>query len=119
MVVVLLPLSLSMDDGEAVDNAVAAVVVPLAAVTVVAVVAVDNEDGIQCRRRGGGIEWQRQHLETTVIEYGYAIARQRWQLTPAVADGGGGRQRLTAAMDEDGCWRMTVMIDGSCVSGGQ
>ena len=54
MVVVLLPLSLSMDDGEAVDNAVAAVVVPLAAVTVTAVVAVDNEDGVQCWRWGGG-----------------------------------------------------------------
>ncbi len=33
VVVLLLPLSLSLDDGEAVDNAVAAVVVPLAAVT--------------------------------------------------------------------------------------
>ena len=51
---VLLPLSLSMDDGEAVDNAMAAVVVPLAAVTAAAVVAVDNEDGIQCWRWGGG-----------------------------------------------------------------
>ena len=54
MVVVLLPLSLSMDDGEAVDNAVVVVVVPLAAVTAAAVVAVENEDGIQCRRWGGG-----------------------------------------------------------------
>jgi hypothetical protein len=51
---VLLPLSLSMDDGEAVSNAVAAVVVPLAAVTAAAVVTVDNEDGVQCRRWGGG-----------------------------------------------------------------
>ncbi len=54
MVVVLLPLSLSMDDGEVVDNAVAVVVVPLATVTAAAVVAVDNEDGIQCWRWGGG-----------------------------------------------------------------
>jgi hypothetical protein len=120
VVVVLLPLSLSMDDGEAVDNAVAAVVVPLAAVTAAAVVAVDNEDGIQGWRWGGrGIQWQRQRWETTAIEYGYAMARRRWRLTPAVADGGGGRQRLTAAMDEDGCWRLTVAMDGSCVSGGQ
>jgi hypothetical protein len=60
VVVVLLPLSLSMDDGEAVDNAMAAVVVPLAAVTAAAVVAVDNEDGVQCWRwGGGGIQWQR------------------------------------------------------------
>ncbi len=54
MVVVLLPLPLSMNDGEAVDNTVAVVVVPLAAVTAVAVVAVDNEDDVQCRRWGGG-----------------------------------------------------------------
>jgi hypothetical protein len=54
VVVVLLPLSLSMDDGETVDNAMAAVVVPLAAVTAAAVVAVDNEDGIQCWRWRGG-----------------------------------------------------------------
>ncbi len=71
----LLPLSLSMDDGEAVDNAVAAVVVPLAAVTAAAVVAVNNEDGVQCRRWGGGVQWQRQHCETTEIEYEYAMAR--------------------------------------------
>ena len=119
VVVVLLPLSLSMDDGEAVDNAMAAVVVPLAAVTAAAVVAVDNEDGVQCWRWRGGVQWQRQRWETTAIEYGYAMARRRWRLTPAVADGGGGRQRLTAAMDEDGCWRLTVAMDGSCVSGGQ
>ena len=50
----LLPLSLSMDGGEVVDNAVAAVVVPLTAVTVAVVVAVDNEDGVQCWRWGGG-----------------------------------------------------------------
>ncbi len=50
----LLPLSLSMDDSEAVDNALAVVMVPLAAVTVAAVVAVDNEDGVKCRRWGGG-----------------------------------------------------------------
>jgi len=54
VVVVLLPLSLSMDNGEAVDNGVAAVVVLLAAVTAAAVVAVDNEDGVQCWRWGGG-----------------------------------------------------------------
>jgi len=47
------------------------------------------------------------------------MAMRRWRLTPAVADGGGGHQRLTAAMDEDGCWRLTVVMDGSCVSGGQ
>ena len=47
----LLPLSLSMDDGEAVDNTVAAVVVPLATVTAAAVVVVENEDGVQCRER--------------------------------------------------------------------
>ena len=78
MVVVLLPLSLSMDDGEAVDNVVAAVVVPLAAVTAAAVVAVDNEDGVQCWRWRGGVQWQRQRWETMAIEYGYAMARRRW-----------------------------------------
>ena len=29
-----------------------------------------------------------------------------------VADGDGGRQRLTEVMDEGGCWRLTVVMDG-------
>ena len=68
---------------------------------------------------GKGVQWQRQRWETTEIEYRYAMAKQRWRLTPAVMDVGGGRQRLMAGMDKDGCWRLMVAIDGSCVSGGQ
>ena len=30
----------------------------------------------------------------------------------------GGRQHLTAVMDEGGRWRLTVAMDGSCGSGG-
>ena len=44
---------------------------------------------------------------------------RQWILTSAVAGGDGGRQRLTAAMDEGGRWRLTVVMDGSCGSGGQ
>ena len=33
-------------------------------------------------------------------------------MTSAVAGGGGGCQRLTAAMDEGGHWHLTVMMDG-------
>ncbi len=36
-----------------------------------------------------------------------------------VASGNIGRQRLMAAMNECGRWRLTVVMDGSCVSGGQ
>jgi hypothetical protein len=33
------------------------------------------------------------------------------------AGGNGGRQLLTV-MDEGGCWRLMVVMDGSCGSGG-
>jgi hypothetical protein len=36
-----------------------------------------------------------------------------------VAGGDGGRQRLTAAMDEGGRWCLAVAMDGSCGSGGR
>ncbi len=39
--------------------------------------------------------------------------------TPAVVSGDGGRQRLTAAMDEVGCWCLMVAMDSSCGSSGQ
>ena len=45
--------------------------------------------------------------------------RQRWKLTSEVAGGDGGRQRLTAAMDEGGRWCLAVAMDGSCGSGGR
>ena len=47
------------------------------------------------------------------------MTRQRWKLTSVVADGDGGRQRLTAAMGEGGRWRLTVAMDSSCDSGGR
>ncbi len=36
-----------------------------------------------------------------------------------VVGGGSGRQRLTAAMDEGGRWRLTVVMDDCCGSSGQ
>jgi len=47
------------------------------------------------------------------------MTRQQWKLTSAVVGGDSGRQLLTAAMDEGGRWRLTVVMDGSCDSGGQ
>ena len=41
------------------------------------------------------------------------------EITSAVVGGNGGRQRLTAVMDEGGRWRLTVAMDGSCGSGGR
>ena len=40
-------------------------------------------------------------------------------MTPLVAGGDGGRQHLTVAMEEDGCWHLTVAMDCSCGSGEQ
>jgi len=47
------------------------------------------------------------------------MMRRQCKLTSAVAGGNGGRQCLTAAMDEGGRWRLTVATDGSCGSGGR
>jgi len=47
------------------------------------------------------------------------MTRRRWKLTSAVVGGDGGSQRLTAVMDEGGCWRLMVAMDGSCDSGGR
>jgi len=40
-------------------------------------------------------------------------------LASAMAGSDGGRQCLTAAMDEGGHWRLMVVMDGSCGSGGR
>ena len=40
------------------------------------------------------------------------MTRRQWKLTSVVAGGDGGRQRLTAVMDEGGRWRLTVAMDG-------
>jgi hypothetical protein len=45
--------------------------------------------------------------------------KAKMAMTPAVAGGDGGRQRLTAVMDEGGRWRLTVAMDGSCGSSEQ
>ena len=47
------------------------------------------------------------------------MTRQQWKLTSAVAGDNGGRQRLTAAMDEGGHWCLMVAMDGSCGGSGQ
>jgi len=47
------------------------------------------------------------------------MTRRRWKLTSAVAGGDGGRQRLTAMIDEVGRWHLTVAMDGSCGSSGR
>ena len=47
------------------------------------------------------------------------MVRQQWRLTSAVAGGDGGRQRLTAAMDEGGRLCLTVAMDSSCGSSEQ
>ena len=44
---------------------------------------------------------------------------RQWELTSAVAGGNGGHQRLTALMEEGGHWHLTVVMDGSCGSGGR
>jgi hypothetical protein len=47
------------------------------------------------------------------------MARQRWQLTPAVVGFDGGCQRLMVAMDKGGCWCLMVAMDGSYGDGGR
>jgi hypothetical protein len=47
------------------------------------------------------------------------MLRHIQQLTPAVVDGDSGRQRLTAAMDEGGCWCLMAVIGDCCGSSGQ
>jgi hypothetical protein len=39
-------------------------------VVAVAVEVVDDEDGVQWRRWGGGVQWRRQHLTTASMDYG-------------------------------------------------
>jgi hypothetical protein len=53
-------------------TAVVAVVVEVAAVVtaVVEVAAVDDEDGVQWRRWGGGVQWQRHGLTVASMDYG-------------------------------------------------
>ena len=65
MVVLLLPLSLAMDDGEF-DN---------------------GGGGGSGGGGGGGVRWRWQRL-TVAMDYGEAMVRGRWHSTVAVAGGG-------------------------------
>jgi len=58
---------------------------------------------------GGGVQWRGQL--STVTAVGLRIGDDK------VTDGG--RQHLTAVLDEGGRWRLTVAMDGSCGSGGR
>ena len=95
--------------------------VAAAAVVVAAVaVAVDDEEGIQWRRWGEGRSMVAAAFDSSGNGLcGQTISRRRWRLTPVVAGGNGGQQRLMAAMDEGVPWRLPVAMDGSCDNGGQ
>ena len=87
------------------------------AVAVAAVAEVDDEDGVQWWRRGGAfngggsVRWGRRG--------GLRIGNDEatMEIDMSGAGGNGGRQLLTV-MDEGGCWRLMVVMDGSCGSGG-
>ncbi len=55
---------------------------------------------------------------TESMDYGYAMSRQRWGLTPSVVGGDSGRQSLTD-LNEGGRWCLMVVMDDCCGSSGQ
>ena len=99
--------------------AVAAAGSVVAVVLAVAAVAVDDEDGIQCRRRGG------HSMVVTVFDSsgdGMRICDVEAKMaidTRGGAGGDDGLRHLMAAMDEGGHCCLMVVMDGSCGSGGQ
>jgi hypothetical protein len=102
LVVLLLPLSLSFDGGEVLDNTSGGGGSGGSGKDSGSV----NNSG-QWRRHsmvmvtgvlnGGAKVWL--NLTATAMDYGEVMVRPRWLLTPVAADGNGGYQRLPAVMD--------------------